>query len=96
MKVNGRVANWLRLAVIVQIREAVGQNWDSVGPLLSEQFKLRVLYLADKPDPNAIVEQQKKVDELRRMRRGECTNHWSLATSDAAYTARQSLPASPG
>ncbi len=41
-------------------------NWDTMGQLHAEQFKLRVLYLADKPDPNAIADQQKKVDELHR------------------------------
>jgi Spy/CpxP family protein refolding chaperone len=53
---------------IARIHEDTRQrNWDAMGQLLSEQFKLRVLYLADKPDANAIVEQQKKVDELRRV-----------------------------
>jgi Spy/CpxP family protein refolding chaperone len=32
----------------------------------SEMFKLRRLYYADNADANAVVEQQKKVDELRR------------------------------
>ena len=32
----------------------------------SEQFKLRRMYAAEKIDPAAILEQQKKVDELRR------------------------------
>ncbi len=41
-------------------------NWDTMGQLHAEQFKLRGLYLADKPDPNAIADQQKKVDELHR------------------------------
>jgi Spy/CpxP family protein refolding chaperone len=42
------------------------KNWATMGELRSEQFKLRSLYNADKPDANAIAEQQKKVDELRR------------------------------
>jgi Spy/CpxP family protein refolding chaperone len=41
-------------------------NWDTIGQLHAEQFKLRGLYLADKPDPDAIADQQKKVDELHR------------------------------
>ena len=42
------------------------KTWDTMGQLQSEQFKLRSLYMADKPDPNAIADQQKKVDDLRR------------------------------
>ncbi len=42
------------------------KNWDTMGQLQSEQFKLRQLYYAEKTDPSAITEQQKKVDELRR------------------------------
>ena len=53
---------------IAKIHEDTRQkNWDAMGQLLSEQFKLRGLYLADKVDANAIVEQQKKIDELRRV-----------------------------
>jgi Spy/CpxP family protein refolding chaperone len=32
----------------------------------AEQYTLATMYRAEKPDPNAIGEQQKKVDELRR------------------------------
>jgi len=32
----------------------------------AEQFKLSKMYNAEKADPKLIVEQQKKVDELRR------------------------------
>jgi len=42
------------------------KNWDTMGQLRAEQFKLRRGYYADKLDPNALAEQQKKVDELRR------------------------------
>ncbi|HMA30670.1 MAG TPA: Spy/CpxP family protein refolding chaperone [Casimicrobiaceae bacterium] len=42
------------------------KTWDTMGQLQSERFKLRSLYMADKPDPNAIADQEKKVDELRR------------------------------
>ena len=42
------------------------KNWDTMGQLRSEQFKLRQMYYGDKIDPAAVTEQQKKVDELRR------------------------------
>jgi Spy/CpxP family protein refolding chaperone len=42
------------------------KNWDTMGQLRSEQFKLRQMYQADKIDSAAVSEQQKKVDELRR------------------------------
>jgi len=42
------------------------KNWDTMGQLRSEQFKLRQMYYADKIDPAAVSEQQKKVDDLRR------------------------------
>ena len=42
------------------------KNWDTMGQLRSEQFKLRQMYYGDKIDPTAVTEQQKKVDELRR------------------------------
>ena len=42
------------------------KNWDAMGQVRSEQFKLRQMYYADKLDANAIADQQKKVDELRR------------------------------
>jgi len=32
----------------------------------TEQYKLQKMYNADRPDPKAVGEQQKKVDELRR------------------------------
>ena len=52
---------------IAGIREDMRRKtWDTVGQLHSEQFKLRHLYAADKPDPNAIADQQKKIDDLRR------------------------------
>jgi len=53
---------------IATIHEDTRQkNWDAMGQLLSEQFRLSRLYLADALDVNAIIEQQKKVDELRRV-----------------------------
>ena len=42
------------------------KNWDKMGQMRSEQFKLRRMYYADKVDPAAVAEQQKKVDDLRR------------------------------
>lgn len=42
------------------------KNWDAMGQMRTEQFKLRQMYNADKIDSNAVAEQQKKVDELRR------------------------------
>ena len=52
---------------IAKIQEDMrAKNWATMGEMRSEQFKLRSLYNADKPDANAIAEQQKKVDELRR------------------------------
>jgi Spy/CpxP family protein refolding chaperone len=42
------------------------KNWNTMGQMRSEQFKLRQMYYADKIDPAAVAEQQKKVDELRR------------------------------
>lgn len=52
---------------IAQIQEnARERNWATMGQLRSEEFKLRSLYNADKPSPEAVADQQKKVDELRR------------------------------
>jgi Spy/CpxP family protein refolding chaperone len=42
------------------------KNWNTMGQLRSEQFKLGQMYSADKIDSAAVSEQQKKVDELRR------------------------------
>ena len=52
---------------IARIQEdARRKNWDTMGQLRSEQFKLRALYSAEKLDSEAIADQQRKVDELRR------------------------------
>ena len=52
---------------IAAIQEANrSKNWNTMGQLRSEQFKLRQMYYADKIDSAAVAEQQKKVDELRR------------------------------
>ena len=42
------------------------KNWDLMGKMRSEQFKLRQMAYGEKLDANAISDQQKKVDELRR------------------------------
>ncbi len=42
------------------------RNWDTMGKMRAEQFKLRSMYNADSIDPKAFAEQQKKVDDLRR------------------------------
>jgi Spy/CpxP family protein refolding chaperone len=42
------------------------KNWDLMGKMRAEQFKLRQMAFADKLDASAITDQQKKVDELRR------------------------------
>jgi periplasmic protein CpxP/Spy len=41
-------------------------NWNAMGQMRSEQFKLRQMYNADKIDSATVTDQQKKVDELRR------------------------------
>jgi Spy/CpxP family protein refolding chaperone len=40
------------------------KNWDAMGQVRTEMFKLRGLYNSD--DSKAIVDQQRKVDDLRR------------------------------
>jgi Spy/CpxP family protein refolding chaperone len=42
------------------------KNWDTMGKMRAERFKLRSLYNADSVDPQGFAEQQKKVDDLRR------------------------------
>jgi Spy/CpxP family protein refolding chaperone len=42
------------------------KNWDLMGQLRSEQFKLRQMAYGEKLDANAIADQQKRVDDLRR------------------------------
>lgn len=52
---------------LATIREQHRQkNWGTMGQVQAEQFKLRQMYSAEKVDSAAILEQQKKVDELRR------------------------------
>jgi Spy/CpxP family protein refolding chaperone len=42
------------------------KNWDTMGKMRTEMFKLRSLAWSDNVDANAYAEQQKKVDDLRR------------------------------
>jgi Spy/CpxP family protein refolding chaperone len=42
------------------------KSWDTMGQLRSEQFRLRQMFRGDSVDVAAVVDQQKKVDELRR------------------------------
>ena len=42
------------------------KHWITMGQMRGEMFKLRQMYSGDKLDSNAISEQQRKVDELRR------------------------------
>ena len=52
---------------IAQIQEENrARNWNAMGQVRTEQFKLRQMYMSDKVDPAAFAEQQRKVDELRR------------------------------
>ena len=42
------------------------KNFDTMGKMRAETFKLRRMVNADNVDTKAVVEQQKKVDDLRR------------------------------
>jgi Spy/CpxP family protein refolding chaperone len=42
------------------------KNWDKMSQVRSETFKLRRLYNAESADSKTLLEQQKKVDDLRR------------------------------
>lgn len=43
------------------------KNWDTMSSMRSEMFKLQRMYNAESVDPKALLEQQKKVDDLRRV-----------------------------
>ena len=52
------------------------KNWGTMGKMRSEMFKLSSLLNSDKADTNTVLEQQKKVDELRReMLKSRIENH---------------------
>jgi len=42
------------------------KNFDTMSKMRAEMFQMRRLYNSDKLDEKAVLEQQKKVDELRR------------------------------
>ncbi len=42
------------------------KNWDAMGQIQSERFKLREMLRGDPVDPTAAVEQKRKVDDLKR------------------------------
>jgi len=42
------------------------KNWDVIGQVQSERFKLREMLRGDNVDPNAAVEQKRKLDDLER------------------------------
>ncbi|MFL6572989.1 MAG: Spy/CpxP family protein refolding chaperone [Burkholderiales bacterium] len=42
------------------------KNWDTMSTMRSEMFKLQRMYNADSVDSKVLLEQQKKVDDLRR------------------------------
>jgi Spy/CpxP family protein refolding chaperone len=42
------------------------KNWDTMSTMRSDMFKLQRMYNAESVDSKALLEQQKKVDDLRR------------------------------
>ena len=42
------------------------KNWDAIGQIRSERFKLREMLRGDTVDSNAAVEQKRKIDDLKR------------------------------
>jgi Spy/CpxP family protein refolding chaperone len=55
-----------REKIAVAQEKSRSRNWETMGQLRSEQFKLRQMAYSDRIEPAAYTEQQKKVDELRR------------------------------
>ncbi len=52
---------------ILSIQEDMrAKSWSTMGKMRSETFKLQRMLAADSLDANALADQQKKVDELRR------------------------------
>jgi len=69
------------------VEEAQKKNWNTMGQMRSEMFKLHRLYRSDKLDANVIDDQQKKIDELRRqMLRSRIETHNQI---DAILTPEQ-------
>lgn len=68
---------WQRMAQVLGLSEdqraKIGRifedtrrgNWDVIGQIRSEGFKLREMSRADKVDPDAMVAQKKRVDDLQ-------------------------------
>ena len=46
--------------------EARNKNFGTMTKMRAEQYKVAKMYNAEKADPKAVAEQQKKVDDLRR------------------------------
>jgi Spy/CpxP family protein refolding chaperone len=46
--------------------EARSKNFGTMTQMRAEQYKVAKMYHAEKADPKAVAEQQKKVDDLRR------------------------------
>ena len=46
--------------------QARRKSWDTMGQLRSEQFRLRQMFRGEAVDVAAVIDQQKKVDDLRR------------------------------
>ena len=68
------------------------KNWDVLGQIQGERFKLREMLRGDKVDPNAAVEQKRKIDDLKRQVMGarlEARNQvLALLTSEQREKAR--------
>jgi Spy/CpxP family protein refolding chaperone len=84
-------------AKIDAIREETRRkNWDAIGQIRAERFKLRQMFRAEQVDPGTVVEQRRKVDDLRRqvMRaRLEARNQiLALLTPEQRQTARSFGP----
>ena len=84
-------------AKIDRIREETRyKNWDVLGQIGAERFKLREMYRADKLDAAAIVDQRSKVDDLKRQvlrARLEARNQgFALLTPEQRQTARSFGP----
>jgi len=82
---------------IARIREETRRkNWDVVGQIQAERFKLREMYFGDKVDPAAVTEQQRKVDDLKRQvlrARLEARNQvFALLTPEQRQKARSFGP----
>ena len=48
------------------MEETRRKNWDVIGQVQAERFKLRQMFRGDEVDPAEITEQKRKVDDLKR------------------------------